>query len=214
MRAVPQPQSHEEGSTVSNENNIDLGTALDVEPDNTPAPTFIGHEEGLSMIREWHALERAEKYGSTPAPTSTATSPPPPEDEAKQAALDALARRDERTRLVSAGRALLDEQYAAWGFDSSRMTEDEILAEAGLLAKSEMTDEQKRAREVEDYDRRVLADPALLERELRRKDQERLRAEWLNLDPAVRDRRAADLGLDPAELDAAARADFTRRAGG
>ena len=183
----------------------------DSDPGVEPTPNPITREDLRQIAREervlWNAEQAALATPTSATPATPTADPPSPEDAAKQEALDALARQEERARLVKAGRALLDEQYEAWGFDSSKMTDAEVLAEAGLV----LSDEKRRERAIEEENRRLLADPAALGRALREKEAETLASDWFTLSPIRRERRAKDLGLDPAKLDAAARDEMNRR---
>lgn len=183
----------------------------DSDPGVEPTPNPITREDLRQIAREervlWNAEQAALQTPTSATPTAPTVDRSSPEDAAKQEALDALDRREERARLVKAGRALLDEQYEAWGFDSSKMTDAEVLAEAGLV----LSDEKRREHAIEEENRRLVADPAALDRALREKEAERLASDWFTLSPIRRERRAKDLGLDPAKLDAAARQEMNRR---
>lgn len=125
---------------------------------------------------------------------------PPPPPTAEQAALAALERKEERTRMAVAARALLDEKWGPHGLDSTHLTDEEALSEAGLL----LSEEEKTRRQ-------QAADPVFTEQEARQAEIDSLVERWGRLDYTEKRQKAINLGLNPDEIEADWRAEMEKR---
>jgi hypothetical protein len=158
--------------------------------------------EAMADPEAWLAAEGARIAAELQQQGAAAVPPVDPEAEAREQALAALSRKEERERLVPAARAKLDEDWAPHGFDSSHLSDDEALAEAGLL----LSREQQEAREWEAREHELRTNPQALARAEAELARKRLLDTWWQLHPIERQRRAHDLGLDFAKVDAQKRA--------
>lgn len=192
-------------------------TTEDLIPDSIdtsePAPDYVGREEGLAMIREFAREIRREELGLPAAASQPPHAEPVTSEQQNRARAEAaLARSEEKARLDVLAKALLAEER---GYDDSEldaMTREERLIEAGLDYSGERP-EQRKARELREYDARVLSDPAFAEQEETRIDLQNLRTQWFNLPDAVRESEAERLGLDPKELQRDAWETWSARTG-